>query len=338
MANRLRWGIIATGTIARSFARGVAHSQHGIVHAVASRTQAAADVFARELGVPRAYGSYAGMLADRDVDAIYIATPHPQHVEWTIAAAAAGKHVLCEKPLGLTRADAARAVEACRRADVLLMEAFMYRCHPQTQRIVELVQSGVLGRIGLVQAAFGYAGAFDPANRFWNKALGGGGILDVGCYPVSFARLIAGAAQGRPFAEPVRVQGAVQLHPETGVDTWAAAMLEFGDGLIAQVATSIAVTQDNSARVYGTAGWLHIPEPWIPARESGTTRILHYRGGEATPATIEVPAGVWLYGAEADAFATALAAGAREVPAMSPADTLGNMAVLDAWRAAAPTG
>lgn len=336
MATRLKWGIIATGTIARSFAKGVAHSRHGVVHAVASRTPAAADAFAGEFGVPQAYGSYAALLADPQVDAVYIATPHPQHVEWAIAAAAAGKHVLCEKPLGLTRDEAARAVEACRKANVLLMEAFMYRCHPQTARIVEIVQSGVLGRIGLVQAAFGYAGTFDPTNRFWSKELGGGGILDVGCYPVSFARLIAGAAQGRAFADPVRVQGAVQLHPETGVDTWAAATLEFADGLIAQVSTSIALTQDNSARVYGTDGWLHIPEPWIPARESGSTKILHYRGADSHAETIEVQAGAWLYGAEADTFAEALAAGAREVRAMSPADTLGNMAVLDAWRAAGP--
>lgn len=338
MATPLRWGIIATGGIARSFARGVAHSTGSVVVAVASRTQTAADSFALEFSVPRAYGSYAALLADPAVEAVYIATPHPQHVEWVLAAATAGKHVLCEKPLALTQADAARAVEACARAGVLLMEAFMYRCHPQTAQIVELVRAGRVGRVGLVQAAFGYAGAFDPTNRFWNKALGGGGILDVGCYPVSFARLIAGVQDGRPFAEPRRVTGAVQLHPETGVDMWAAATLEFANGMVAQVSTSIAVTQDNSARIYGTDGWIHVPEPWIPARESGTTRILVYRGAEPQPETIEVPTGAWLYGLEADTFASALAAGARDVSAMTTADTLGNMAVLDAWRACAVAG
>lgn len=333
MNTPLNWGILATGGIARAFAHGVAHSKRSRVVAVGSRTPAAAEAFARDLGVSRAHGSYAGLLADREVEAVYIATPHPQHVEWVIAAAKAGKHVLCEKPLGMTRAEAAQAVEACRRHDVLLMEAFMYRCHPQTAKIVGLVRSGALGRIALVQAAFGFANPFDATNRFWSKELGGGGILDVGCYPVSFARLIAGAATGRPFEEPVRISGAVQLHPETGVDTWAAGTLEFAGGMIAQVSTSIAVMQDNSARIYGTEGWLHIPDPWIPARESGAVRFFRYRGADPAPEEIRVGTGEWLYGIEADAFAAALAAGGREVPQMTPDDTLGNMAVLDAWRA-----
>lgn len=337
MAAPLNWGIIATGGIARAFAQGVAHSQSSRVVAVASRTQASADKFAGEFHVPRAHGSYPALLADPEVQAVYVATPHPQHVEWVIKAAEAGKHVLCEKPLGLTHAEALSAVEACRRHNVLLMEAFMYRCHPQTAKIVDIVRSGALGRIGLVQAAFGYATPFDAANRFWNKALGGGGILDVGCYPVSFARLIAGADAGQPFADPVRVTGSVQLHPETGVDSWAAATLEFAGGMMAQVSTSIALTQDNSARVYGTEGWLHVTDPWIPARESGAVKFYHYRGADPAPEEIKVGTGEWLYGLEADAFARAVAEGWRDVPQMSVADTLGNMAVLDGWRACAGT-
>lgn len=335
MANRLNWGIIATGGIARAFARGVAHSKWCRVVAVASRTQASADAFARDLEIPRAHGSYEALLADRDVQAVYIATPHPQHAEWIMKAAAAGKHVLCEKPISLTRAEALPAVEACRRHRVLLMEAFMYRCHPQTIKIVEIVRSGVLGRIGVVQATFGYANPFDRTSRFWSKELGGGGILDVGCYPVSFARLIAGADMGRPFADPTDVCGAVHLHPETGVDDWAAATLTFESGLIAQVSTSIGVTQDNSARVYGTNGWLHVPEPWIPVREGGSAKFFVYRGAEIAPDEVPVESPGWLYGLEADAFANALAAGLTDVPPMTVADTLGNMAVLDAWRACA---
>jgi predicted dehydrogenase len=257
------------------------------------------------------------------VQAVYIATPHPQHIEWVIKAARAGKHVLCEKPISLTRTEALPAVEACRAAGVLLMEAFMYRCHPQTAKIVEIVRSGALGRIGLVQAAFGYANAFDATSRFWNRALGGGGILDVGCYPVSFSRLIAGADRGVAFAEPVKVSGAVQRHPQTGVDTWAAATLEFASGMIAQVSTSIAVTQDNSARVYGTDGWLHIPQPWIPARESGVVKFFQYRGAETAPQEIVIESGEWLYGLEADAFAAALQAGG---PARCAADERGGHA------------
>ena len=215
------------------------------------------------------------------------------------------------------------------------MEAFMYRCHPQTARVVELIRSGVLGRIGLVQAAFGFASAFDPKNRFWSKELGGGGILDVGCYPVSFARLIAGADIAQAFANPVSVKGVVQLHPQTGVDVCAAATLQFASGMLAQVSTSISLMQDNAVRIYGSAGWLHVPDPWVPAREGGEVTILHYRGSASAPERITVSSPDWLYGLEADAFSNALAAGLRDVPQMTVDDTLGNMAVLDAWRAGA---
>jgi predicted dehydrogenase len=334
MTDLLNWGIIATGVIARSFAIGVAHSKRSRIVAVGSRSQASADKFARELRLPRAYGSYAALLADKEVQAVYIATPHPQHVEWVIKAAQAGKHVLCEKPIGLTRSEGVTAIEACRTHDVLLMEAFMYRCHPQTAKIIELVRSGAIGEVRLIQSAFGYSARYDAQSRFFSKELGGGGILDVGCYPVSFSRLLAGAAMGEPFAEPLHVTGAVQVHPETGVDIWAAATLQFASGIIAQVSTSIAVGQDNSARVYGTDGWLHVPEPWIPARESGAVKFYLHRGKPA-PEEIIVKTDEWLYGLEADVFAAALAAGQRDVPQMSTSDTLGNMAVLDAWRARA---
>jgi predicted dehydrogenase len=333
MSIRLNWGIIATGGIARAFASGVAHSKLGHLAAVGSRSMDSAEKFAREFGVDRAHGSYEALLADPEIQAVYVATPHPQHAEWIIKAARAGKHVLCEKPLSLTHAEAAAAAEVCRAEKVLLMEAFMYRCHPQTAKVVELVRSGVLGRIGLVQAAFGFANTFDARNRFWSRELGGGGILDVGCYPVSFARLIAGADAGSAFANPVSVTGAVQLHPEARVDMCAAATLQFASGMLAQVSTSIALQQDNSARIYGTEGWLHLPEPWVPAREGGDVEFFHYRGGDPTPETIILPSPEWLYGLEADAFATALEAGWKDVPQMSVDDSLGNMAVLDAWRA-----
>ena len=335
MADRLNWGIIATGQIARTFAQGVTHSKTGRTVAVGSRSMAAAEKFAREQGVPRAHGSYEALLADREINAVYIATPHPQHVEWVIRAAAAGKHVLCEKPIGLNRAEAVRAVEACRAHRVLLMEAFMYRCHPQTAKIVELVRGGALGQVRLVQATFSFAAKFDAGSRLFNPALGGGGIIDVGCYPVSLARLVAGTAAGKPFLDPVNVRGAVAPHPETGVDAYAAATLQFAGGLIAQVAAGIALQQDNAARIYGTEGWLHVPEPWVPAREGGSVRMFLHRGGDPVAEEIVVRTDEWLYGLEADAFAAALRRGEPDVPQMSTTDTLGNMAVLDAWRAEA---
>jgi predicted dehydrogenase/diketogulonate reductase-like aldo/keto reductase len=332
MNNRLGWGILGTGRIAGIFATGVARSQHGRLAAVGSRTAASAERFAREFGVPRAHGSYEALLADPEVAAVYIATPHPQHVEWAIKAAEAGKHILCEKPIGVNHAEAMVIAAAAQENGVLLMEAFMYRCHPQTAKVLEIVRSGVLGEIKLLQAAFGFNAGFDANSRLWSNDAAGGGIMDVGCYPVSFSRLIAGAITGQPFANPVSVTGAGQLHPQTGVDVTAAATLKFASGLVAQVSTSIGVNQDNSVRLYGTAGMLHIPSPWIPPSE-GTDAVLHlHKDGKIE--NVVVQTGAHLYGLEADAVAAALEAGQREVAAMTVADTLGNLAALDAWRAA----
>ena len=184
MAKHLRWGIIGTGGIAHRFAQGVQHSKTGELIAVGSRRQETADAFAKEFGVPHRHASYEALLADEDVDAIYVSTPHPMHAEWAIKSAEAGKHILCEKPLAINHAEAMAVVEAARENDVFLMEAFMYRCHPQMRRVVELVREGAIGRVCMIQATFSFQGGTDPKSRLMNNALGGGGILDVGCYPV----------------------------------------------------------------------------------------------------------------------------------------------------------
>ncbi len=330
----LRWGILGTGTIAHTFARALAETTTGRLVAVGSRGREAAARFAAEFGAVRPHDGYAALLADTEVEAVYIATPHPAHAEWAIAAARAGKHVLCEKPLTLNLGDSGRVIAAARENGVTLMEGFMYRCHPQTARLVELVRDGALGRLGLVQAAFGFHCDYQPGHRLFANALGGGGILDVGGYPVSMARLLAGAAQGRAFSDPVEVAGAAHLHPDEGVDLHAAATLRFGDGVVAQVACGVSLELENVVRVHGSAGWLLVPEPWFAGSAGGATRlVLHRRGRD--PETIMVPAAQGLYAYEADEFAAAVRAGRAEVAAMSWSDTLGNMAVLDSWRAAA---
>ncbi|MEZ5415604.1 MAG: aldo/keto reductase [Opitutaceae bacterium] len=328
--SKLNWGILSTGRIAGIFAQGVARSQHGRLAAVGSRTQASADRFAKEFNVPRAHGSYEALLADPDVQAVYIATPHPQHVEWAVKAAEAGKHILCEKPIGLNHAEAMVIATAAQEHGVFLMEAFMYRSHPQTLKVLELVRSGVLGEIKLVQATLGFFAPFDPAGRLWSNELGGGGILDVGCYPVSFSRLIAGAMSGQPFLNPVEVKGVAKLHPQTGVDEVASATLKFANGLIAEVGTSVGLSQDSSARIYGTKGVIHVPSPWIVPSE-GQDALIHVTIDGRTE-TINAKTAENLYGIEADVVAQALAAGKRESTSMPVADTLGNMATLDRWR------
>ncbi|MDF3057851.1 MAG: oxidoreductase [Rariglobus sp.] len=329
----LRWGILSTGRIAGVFAQGVAASKNSRLVAVGSRTPGPAQAFAATHGIGRVHGSYEALLADPEVEAVYIATPHPQHAEWVIKAAEAGKHVLCEKPMGLNQAEAMVMVQAAREHGVVLMEAFMYRCHPQTAKIVELVRSGVLGTIGVVQAAFSFKTDYNATSRLWANDAGGGGILDVGCYTVSMARLVAGAAAGKPFLDPVSVTGAGVLHPESGADVYAAATLKFENNVIAQVSTGVGLTQDNVVRIYGSAGWLLVPSPWVINRDGGSSKLILHKAGASSPEEIVIE-GAPLYALEADAFAAAVRGGLSDVPQMSTADTLGNLGALDQWRAA----
>src|SRR5438105_4075950 len=189
---QLNWGILATGNIATAFAQGVSHSKTGKLVAVGSRSQEKADKFGSEHNVAKRYGSYEALLADPNVHAVYVATPHPQHVDWAIRAARAKKHVLVEKPLAVNHAQAMAIVEAAVENDVFLMEAFMYRCHPQTAKLLELIRERTIGDVRMIRASFGFNSAFNPDSRVYSNALAGGGILDVGCYPVSMSRLIAG--------------------------------------------------------------------------------------------------------------------------------------------------
>jgi predicted dehydrogenase/predicted oxidoreductase len=331
---RLSWGILATGRIAGAFARGVHESQRGQLVAVGSRSVASAERFAAENRIPRAHGSYEALLADPEVEAVYIATPHPQHVEWAVRAAEAGKHILCEKPVGLNHAEAMVIGQAAERAGVTLMEAWMYRCHPLTQRVAELVRSRAIGELRHIQASFSYHAPFDPDSRTWSNELAGGGILDVGGYPLSYARLLAGVAMGRDFADPEKLEAVGALHPETRIDVHTAALLRFSGGITAELFTGVGLHQPQVVRVYGTAGWLEVPAPFVVARETQSVSFFHYRGGQERPEEIVVTPERGLYAYEADAFAEAVRAGQREVPDCRWTDSLGNMAALDAWRSA----
>ena len=328
----LRWGLLAAGSIAHAFADGVTHSRTGTLAAVGSRSGDKARAFADQHGVPHAHGSYDALLADETVDAIYVATPHPQHAQWAIKALRAGKHVLCEKPLGVNAAEAMAMFAAARDAGRVLLEAFMYRCSPLTAKIVELVRDGAVGDVQLIDAAFSFRIGHDPSSRLLDNALAGGGILDVGGYPTSFARLIAGVAAGRPFADPRKVTGAAHLG-ETGVDEWAVATLAFDGGVVAQVRSGVRLDAANGATIYGTGGRIEVAEPWVPMKEGGRATIRVTRGKETQEVVVETDQ--WLYGLEADAFAAAVRGdGAPPHPAASPADSLGNAAALDAWRKA----
>lgn len=328
--NHVNWGILATGTIARRFARTLAESETGTAVAVASRAQAKADAFADEFGIAQAYGSYDDLLADPRVDAVYVSTPHPQHAEWVIRAARAGKHILCEKPAALTFAQAEPAVEAARENDVFFMEAFMYRCHPQTARLVDIVRSGEVGEIRLIRAMFSFQTERDPRGRLFANALGGGGILDVGAYCMSMARLLAGAARGLPFAEPLSVKALARLDPSEGTDLYSTAILEFDGGLLAELTSGVLLNQPSTVTVYGSLGSIVVTNPWF-AGAPGSRIVVTLDSGEQREVDTETPADAYHF--EVDTVARYLHARAAPSPAMSPEDTLGNMRALDAWRA-----
>ena len=333
---RLAWGVIGTGSIAGTFAEALKLSATGKLVAVGSRAKASAEKFGAKWGCPaaRCYGSYDELLADPEVKAVYVATPHPQHAEWAIKCAEAGKHVLCEKPLGVNFHEAAAIVEAAVANNVFLMEAFMYRCAPQTAELVRLIrEERAVGDVRVIQATFSFHAGYNEASRILANDLAGGGILDVGCYPVSMSRLIAGAAAGKDFADPAEVKGVAHLG-KTGVDEWAVGSLKFPGDVVAQVATGVQVNQENVVRIFGSEGNLFIPMPWVPAREGGTSKMVLTRKGEKTPREITVESPRHIYAIEADVVGLSVAAGRKQAPApaMTWDDTLGNLRALDAWR------
>jgi predicted dehydrogenase len=317
----LRWGILSTADIAlRKVIPGMLGAERCRVVAIASRDPDRATAVATALGIPTAHGSYEALLTDPKVDAVYIPLPNHLHAEWTIAAARAGKHVLCEKPLALSAADAERMIAACDDAGVRLMEAFMYRLHPSWVAVRELVAEGRIGRLTAVQSWFSYFND-DPANiRNMNDA-GGGALYDIGCYSVNLSRMLFGS-------EPVRVEGAVLRDPGNGTDVLTSGLLEFASGQ-ATFTCSTRAEDDQRVHVYGTKGRISIGIPFnIPPHLP--TEVTIASGGDPPVApAVEVltfpPADP--YGVEAGAFATAVLDG-LPIP-MPPEDAVANLRVIE---------
>ncbi len=338
--SKIRWGLIASGYIAGQFARGVANSRTGTVTAIGSRSQAGADRFAEQFPtIEHRHGSYQEVLDNPDVDAVYISTPHPWHKEWAIKAAQAGKHILCEKPIGMNAAEAEEIIAAARDANVFLMEAYMYRCSHQTRKLVELIRSGEIGEVKSFEAHFSFDAGWNPDSRLLAPELGGGGILDVGGYPMTLAQLVAGVGAGGDFAEAEEVVAFGHLG-ETGVDEYTSALARFPSGMVARLSVGVRLEEELTASVYGTKGRILIEEPWKPCVEGGETTLKLFRNtDEPTVSQLEeirVPSDQWLYGLEADAAGDAIKAGATEPssPVMNGEETLANMRSLDRWRSA----
>jgi D-xylose 1-dehydrogenase (NADP+, D-xylono-1,5-lactone-forming) len=248
----VKWGIVSTAHINRLFLAGARQSEDVEILAVASRDRQRADEYARENGIERAYGSYEALLADPDVEVVYISLPNSMHVDWTVRALEAGKHVLCEKPLSRRSEEVERAFDVAEREDRLLMEAFMYRHNPQTRRLTELVAQQAVGRVRIIRAAFGFV-AHDPANVRLSAALDGGALMDVGCYCVSGSRLIAG--------EPERLMGEQAIGGD-GVDVAFAGVMRFRGDISAHFDAGLALVSQDLLEVVGDQGTLRLTDPW----------------------------------------------------------------------------
>jgi len=321
MGDKVRWGVLGCAAIAvNKVIPAMQRSERCEVVAIGSRDVGRAAAAASELGIPNSHGSYDDVLADDAVEAVYIPLPNHLHAEWTRRAAAAGKHVLCEKPLGLDVAEVTDMIEACRAAGVLLMEAFMYRLHPLWQRAHELVAEGAIGELEAIQARFTYHNV-DPANIRNVAAYGGGAVMDIGCYPINVARWFFGG-------EPSDVTAVVRRDPDFGTDAVTSAILDF-DGRQASFVCSTQLEPDQRVHLFGTKGRLEVEIPFnIPPDRP--TRLVLAAGGEPPVApgltVFEIPT-CDPYTAEADAFARALREG---LPPPVPAeDALGNMKVIE---------
>ena len=319
--HELRWGVLSTASIAREkVIPGIRGADRCTIVAIASRDLERAQVVAAEQGIPTAHGSYEALLADRTVDAVYIPLPNHLHAEWAIAAARAGKHVLCEKPLAMTSADAERMIEAASAAGVLLMEAFMYRLHPSWVAALRLVADGRIGRLTAVQSWFSYFN--DDAGNIRNiREAGGGALFDIGCYNVNLSRLLFGT-------EPRRVESSIVRDPATGVDVLTSALLEF-DGGVATFTCSTRAEDDQRVHIYGTDGRIEIDIPFnIPPDRPTRIRLSH--GGEppVSPATeVLTFEAADPYGVEAAAFAAAVLDG-TPLP-VPPSDAVANLRVIE---------
>lgn len=316
---KLRWGILGCAGIAkRAVIPGLHLSELNEVAAIASRDADNAKKTAEEHNIGAAYGSYEALLADDSIDVIYIPLPNHLHREWTIRAAEAGKHILCEKPLALTEKEAAEMAEACRGAGVLLSEAFMYRYHPRYQMMKELIAAGEIGEVRGIRSAFTFNNAGHKENVRYRKDWGGGSIYDVGCYPINAARLLLGK-------EPEAVTVQALFSPEhDDVDMMASGLVEFEGAVSLTFDCGMWAAFRNPLEVLGTDGLIEVPSAYVTG-EPGSANFFVSSKGERKE--IEVPY-VNAYTAQADHLARAI--NGETTLKFGAEDALSNMKVIDA--------
>ncbi|MFZ5909979.1 MAG: Gfo/Idh/MocA family protein [Chloroflexota bacterium] len=318
----LRWGLLSTARINRALIPALRGSRRNLLSAVASRSQETADAYAKEWRIPRALGSYEALLDDPDIDVIYNPLPNHLHAEWTIKALQAGKHVLCEKPLALGASDVDKMAAAAKETGRALAEAFMYRHHPQTLKVQELVGKGALGELRLIRGAFTFVFTREDNYRF-KKEMGGGSLWDVGCYPINYARTLVGA-------EPLEVFG-WQVTGPGGCDETFVGQMRFPGDVLAQFDSSFRSSYRAEMEIVGSQASLRIPNPFKPDRRE---MLLLQRDGRQEK--IHIRSSGALYGGEVEDLADAILLG--KAPRVSLADSRGNAAAITALAESAQAG
>jgi len=317
---QLRWGIIGCAGIAkRAVIPGIQQSENNQVIAIASRNLATAQETAAGLNIPVAYGSYEELLQHSEIDAVYIPLPNHLHKEWTLKAAAAGKHVLCEKPLALTADEAEEMIAACQAAGVHLAEAFMYRHHPRYQLLKDTVASGVIGEIRGIHGTFTFNSAANHGNVRFKQAWGGGSVYDVGCYPITAARLLL-------EREPEAVTAQAFFSPEhDNVDMMTSGLIEFPGSVALTFDCGMWAGGRNTLEIIGSTGYITVPNAFVSGSEEGWSFYIHT--GKEAPEKVTVPL-INQYAKQADDFAAVVLQNAR--PIVEADDALHNMKIIDA--------
>lgn len=318
MDKKLRWGIVGAADIAlKSVMPGIQASATGVIQAVASRGIEKASAAAAQFGVSQAYGSYEELLADPNIDAVYIPLPNHLHREWTIRAAEAGKHILCEKPLALTAAEAQEMVDACSKAGVVLAEAFMYRHHPRMEQIKQLITDGEIGELRALRGAFTFNNAADAKNIRYRADWGGGGLFDVGCYPLSAARYFLGK-------EPKAVTVHAFFSPEhDNVDMMASGLVEFEGGIALTFDCGMWANFRQTFEIVGTDGRIDIPSAFVANGEDAVFTVTNKNGTR----TIQ-PEIVNTYARQVDDLARAV--WKEQAPLFPADDAVRNMTLIEA--------
>jgi predicted dehydrogenase len=323
--SKVRWGVLSTANIGvAKVLPAMQRGEYSTVAAIASRDLEKARAAAAQLGIPKAYGSYEELLADPEIDAVYNPMPNHLHVPWSIKALQAGKHVLCEKPIALSAAEAQELADAARQHPRLkLMEAFMYRHHPQWQRARQIVESGGIGELRTIQSFFSYFN--DDPNNIRNQAgIGGGGLMDIGCYNISLSRFIFGA-------EPQRIFGIVELDPRLHTDRLVSGIVDFGRGT-ATFTCSTQLSSYQRVNIFGTTGRVEIEIPFN-APPDRPTKMWHQRGNSVEEITLDTCDQYTLQG---DLMSQAIL---NDTPVPTPIDdAVANMRAIDAVFASGKSG